>query len=79
MKLTLHHRGGGSKPVHYTLAAHDYLGRTQKVTVAPGRTKVVMWPTQEGYYDVVVTADTDSTWTQRYAGRLATTEIARHH
>ncbi|WP_406348715.1 DUF756 domain-containing protein [Streptomyces sp. NBC_00144] len=79
VKLTLHHRGGGSKPVHYTLAAHDYLGRTQKVTVAPGRTKVVMWPTQEGYYDVVVTADTDSTWTQRYAGRLATTEIARHH
>ncbi|WP_328376824.1 DUF756 domain-containing protein [Streptomyces sp. NBC_00440] len=79
VKLTLHNRGGGSKPVHYTLAAHDYLGRTQKVTVAPGRTKVVMWPTQEGYYDVVVTADTDSTWTQRYAGRLATTEIARHH
>lgn len=79
MKLTLHNGGGGSKPVHYTLAARDYLGRTQKVTVAPGRTKVVMWPTQEGYYDVVVTADTDSIWTQRYAGRLATTEIARHH
>lgn len=28
---------------------------------------------QQGYYDVVVTVDTDSTWMQRYAGRIATT------
>jgi len=32
-----------------------------------------MWPTRNGYYDVVMTVDTDSTWTQRYAGRIATT------
>jgi phospholipase C len=32
----------------------------------------VKWPTQDGYYDVVVTASTDTTWTQRYAGRIAT-------
>ncbi|WUG11558.1 DUF756 domain-containing protein [Streptomyces sp. NBC_00466] len=70
VKLTLHN--DGTKPVTYTLTAHDYLGRTQKVTVAQGRTKVVMWPTQEGRYDVVVTVDTDTTWTQRYAGRVAT-------
>jgi phospholipase C len=71
VELTLHN--DGTKPVHYTLTANDYLGRTQKVTVAHGRTKVVMWPAQEGYYDVVVTAGTDTAWTQRYAGRIATT------
>lgn len=70
VRLTLHN--DGTRPVNYTLTAHDYLGRTQKVTVAHGRTKAVMWPTLEGRYDVVVTADTDTTWTQRYAGRIAT-------
>ncbi|MFG2833041.1 alkaline phosphatase family protein [Streptomyces sp. NPDC048434] len=71
VKLTLHN--DGTKPVNYTLTAHDYLGRTRKVAVSHGETKAVMWPTQEGYYDVVVTVDTDTTWTQRYAGRIATT------
>lgn len=70
-KLALHN--DGTKPLHYTLTPNDYLGRTQKVTVAHGATKVVTWPTQEGYYDVVVTVDNDTTWTQRYAGRIATT------
>ncbi|MFI9777366.1 phospholipase domain-containing protein [Streptomyces sp. NPDC051956] len=70
-KLTLHN--DGTKPMDYTLTANDYLGRTQKVTVAHGAKKVVMWPTQEGYYDVVVTVDSDTAWTQRYAGRIATT------
>ncbi|NUH40201.1 DUF756 domain-containing protein [Streptomyces samsunensis] len=70
VKLTLHN--DGTEPVDYTLTAHDYLGRTRNVTVAPGRTKVVMWPTQQGYYDVVITLNTDTTWTQRYAGRIAT-------
>jgi phospholipase C len=70
VKLTLHN--DGTKPVQYTLTAHDYLGRTQKVTVARGGTKVVKWPTQDGYYDVIVTVNTDTNWTQRYAGRIAT-------
>ncbi|MFE2443185.1 alkaline phosphatase family protein [Streptomyces melanosporofaciens] len=70
VRLTLHN--DGTEPVNYTLTANDYLGGTQNVTVAHGETKVVMWPTQEGYYDVVVTADADAAWTQRYAGRVAT-------
>ncbi|MGN5377337.1 alkaline phosphatase family protein [Streptomyces lasalocidi] len=65
VKLTLHN--DGTKPVRYTLAANDYRGSTRNVTVAAGRTNVVMWPTQQGYYDVVITVDTDTTWTQRYA------------
>ncbi|MEV6005993.1 alkaline phosphatase family protein [Streptomyces sp. NPDC051976] len=71
LKLTLHN--DGTKPVRYTLAAHDYRGGTRTVTVHGGRSQVVMWPTHNGYYDVVLTVDTDSAWTQRYAGRIATT------
>jgi phospholipase C len=59
--------------VRYTLTANDYLGSTQSVTVDGGKTNVVKWPTQQGYYDIVITVGTDSTWTQRYAGRIATT------
>ncbi|KUM99453.1 phospholipase [Streptomyces yokosukanensis] len=70
VKLTLHN--DGTESVHYTLTANDYLHRTQSITVAHGETKLVMWPTLEGYYDVVVTVNTDETWTQRYAGRIAT-------
>jgi phospholipase C len=69
VKLTLHNDGTGT--VRYTLTANDYLGSTQSVTVDSGKTSVVMWPTQQGYYDVVITVDTDTTWTQRYAGRVA--------
>ncbi|MBO0834521.1 MAG: DUF756 domain-containing protein, partial [Actinobacteria bacterium] len=71
VKFTLHNDGTG--PVRYTLAANDYLGGTTSVTVGVGKTSVVMWPTQDGYYDVVITVDTDNTWMQRYAGRNATT------
>jgi phospholipase C len=70
VKLTLH--SDGTEPVRYTLTANDYLGGTQSVTVGGGQTKVVMWPAQDGYYDVVLTASTGTAWTQRYAGRIAT-------
>ncbi|MFD3520914.1 alkaline phosphatase family protein [Streptomyces sp. NPDC058653] len=66
-------RNDGKEPVRYTLTAHDYLGHTRRVTVEHGGSKVVTWPTQDGYYDLVVTVDTDTTWTQRYAGRIADT------
>ncbi|HEY0249091.1 MAG TPA: alkaline phosphatase family protein [Gryllotalpicola sp.] len=69
VRITLHN--DGSEPVSYTLAANDYLGGSREITVAGGKTKVVDWPTENGYYDVVVTADTGTGWTQRYAGRIA--------
>jgi len=31
----------------------------------------VNWDTQNGYYDVILTADAGNGWTQRYAGRVA--------
>ncbi|MEZ0112092.1 phospholipase C [Catenulispora sp. EB89] len=76
VKLTLHN--DGTKRVKYTLTANDYVGDTRHVSVAPGETRVVTWPTQEGYYDVVLTADSDAAWTQRYAGRVATAEKKSH-
>jgi phospholipase C len=72
VELTLY--ADGKQPVRYTLTANDYLGGTQSVTVGGGKKKVVTWPTENGYYDVVITADTSTTWTQRYAGRIATTD-----
>src|SRR5882757_1249813 len=70
LELTLHN--DGTRPVRYTLTANDYLGGTHSITVRGGKTNTVMWPTEQGYYDVVITVDTDTTWTQRYAGRIAT-------
>ncbi|MFI5608550.1 alkaline phosphatase family protein [Amycolatopsis sp. NPDC051903] len=70
VKLTLHN--DGPKPVTYTLTAHDFRGGTRSVTVRGGKHEIVAWPTENGYYDVVVTVDSDSSWTQRYAGRIAT-------
>jgi phospholipase C len=70
VRLTL--RNDGTRAVRYTLTAHDYLGGKQSVTVAGGAAVTVDWPTQQGYYDVVITADTGTGWTQRYAGRVAT-------
>ncbi|WP_194894393.1 alkaline phosphatase family protein [Catenulispora pinisilvae] len=76
VELTLHN--DGTKSVTYTLTANDYAGGTRRVSVAPGHTKSVTWPTQQGYYDVVLKVDSDSTWTQRYAGRVATHERHSH-
>ncbi|MFJ7945100.1 alkaline phosphatase family protein [Streptomyces sp. NPDC096354] len=70
VRLTL--RNDGTKTVRCTLTAKDYLGGTQTYSVAGGKSTAVNWPTQLGYYDVVVTADTGTGWTQRYAGRVAT-------
>lgn len=64
----------GSRPVTFTLTANDFAGGTQQVTVNGRRSSTVSWPTSRGYYDVVLTADTGTGWTQRYAGRIATAD-----
>jgi phospholipase C len=62
----------GREPVRYQLVANDFAGGTQVVHVAGGATTEIDWPTQDGYYDVIITADTGNGWSQRYAGRVAT-------
>lgn len=69
VRITLH--DDGLEPVHYVLAANDYAGGTSSVWIEPGASQTVDWPTSEGYYDVVITADTGTGWEHRYAGRVA--------
>ncbi|SDL37752.1 alkaline phosphatase family protein [Microbacterium azadirachtae] len=62
----------GAEPVRYQLVANDHDGGSRTVHVKSGQTTVIEWPAKDGYYDVVLTADTGTGWTQRYAGRVAT-------
>jgi phospholipase C len=70
VELTLANEGHDK--VVYTLARNDYEGRTQKVTLSHNRPAVISWPTNsDGYYDVVITANTSDGFRRRYAGRVA--------
>jgi phospholipase C len=70
VSLTLGNEGGVA--LIYTLTANDYSGTTQTVTVQPGGSKTLSWPTDDnGYYDVVITANTTDGFRRRYAGRIA--------
>ena len=69
VKITLHN--DGLQPVHYALTANDYAGSAQSVWVHPGASQLITWPTVEGYYDVILTADSGTGWQHRYAGRVA--------
>ncbi|MGW4483123.1 alkaline phosphatase family protein [Amycolatopsis sp. NPDC004368] len=60
------------KPVHYKLTANDFAGGTKTFIVLGLLPALVTWPTVNGYYDVVITVDSDPTWKQRYAGRIGT-------
>jgi phospholipase C len=71
-KLELTLANEGREEVVYTLTPNDYEGRTQTVTVRSGRSETVSWPTdRDGYYDVVITANTADGFRRRYAGRIA--------
>ena len=70
VELTL--ANDGKTAIVYTVTRNDYEGSTKKVTVTGGSTKTVSWPaSQDGYYDVVITANTSDGFRRRYAGRLA--------
>ncbi|MGW4821556.1 phospholipase domain-containing protein [Streptomyces sp. NPDC004227] len=69
--VTIMLHNDGLQQVRYTLTANDHVGGTQDYWVAPGRSKRVTWPTADGYYDIVMTADTGTGWDHRYAGRIA--------
>jgi phospholipase C len=70
LQLTL--ANDGSTAVAYTLTVNDYAGTTQTVSVGAKGSTTVSWPADaNGYYDVVVTANTSDGFTRRYAGRIA--------
>ena len=62
----------GQTAIIYTLTPNDYEGSTQTVAVHGGRDRTVRWPVDgDGYYDVVITANTGDGFRRRYAGRTA--------
>ena len=70
VELTL--ANDGKTAIVYTVTKNDYNGSTKKVTVPGGSSKTVSWPaSQDGYYDVVITANTSDGFRRRYAGRIA--------
>jgi phospholipase C len=70
VELTLANEG--RETIVYTLTPNDYEGSTRTVTVKSGDVKNVTWPTShDGYYDVVITANTTDGFRRRYAGRIA--------
>jgi phospholipase C len=70
VELTL--ANDGKTDIVYTVTKNDYEGSTRKVTVKGGSASTVSWPAnQDGYYDVVITANTSDGFRRRYAGRIA--------
>ncbi|HEX4287686.1 MAG TPA: phospholipase C, phosphocholine-specific [Trebonia sp.] len=62
----------GTVAVAYTLTVNDYAGTTRTVTVGAAGSTPVSWPVDaNGYYDVIITANTSDGFTRRYAGRIA--------
>jgi phospholipase C len=70
--LTIALGNAGHKEVIFTLTPNDYAGTTQTVAVDYNGTSTVSWPVDaNGYYDVIMTANTADGFTRRYAGRIA--------
>jgi phospholipase C len=70
LRLTLANEG--TTAVAYALTVNDYAGSTRTVTVGAKGSKSVTWPVDaDGYYDVIITANTSDGFTRRYAGRIA--------
>ncbi|HTW04477.1 MAG TPA: phospholipase C, phosphocholine-specific [Streptosporangiaceae bacterium] len=70
VELTL--ANDGATEIVYTVTKNDYEGKTTKVSVKGGNAKTISWPAnQDGYYDVVITANTSDGFRRRYAGRIA--------
>jgi phospholipase C len=69
--LTVTLQNAGHKDVTYTLARNDYAGTGQTASVGYNGTTTVSWPADDnGYYDVIVTANSADGYTRRYAGRI---------
>jgi len=63
-----------SAPISVTIKDHAYGTGTQKCTVSPGESRMIMQDIEQssGWYDVALTLDQDSRFEKRYAGRMET-------
>ncbi len=67
-------RNEDAAPLDAEVAANAYGSRVQRLRLAPGEARAVMWPVKgvRGWHDVSVTLPAHPGWLRRYAGRLET-------
>ncbi|WP_392756060.1 phosphocholine-specific phospholipase C [Streptomyces sp. LN590] len=65
-------RNDGCTEVAFTITPNDFAGKEQTVWVRAGGHSRMTWPTDDGRYDVTVTAGTGTRFAQRYAGTVHT-------
>jgi phospholipase C len=70
--LSLELENAGIRPVNLRLVALGYGGGAVRVKLAPGETKTKSWETDEGWYDLEVTAQEDPAFRRRLTGRVET-------
>ncbi|MGI5142705.1 phospholipase domain-containing protein [Streptomyces sp. CA-106110] len=68
--LELELRNAGGTEVAFTVTPNDFAGKEQTVWVKAGDRTRLTWRTDEGRYDVTVTAGTGTRFVQRYAGTV---------
>jgi hypothetical protein len=62
--------GAGGTEVAFTVTPNDFAGKEQTAWVKAGDRTRLTWRTDEGRYDVTVTAGTGTRFVQRYAGTV---------
>ncbi|MFF3734985.1 phosphocholine-specific phospholipase C [Streptomyces sp. NPDC002476] len=68
LELRLGNDGGTA--VCFTLAPNDFGGTARTQLVGPREQVTVTWPTDDGRYDITITADGDTGFARRYAGTV---------
>jgi phospholipase C len=76
LRLTLENLGSGD--IHFSLNAHDFVTDRKEVVVKGRRSRVIEWALSDGYYDVIVTTDTDAVFRYRFAGHIEKRSSAGH-
>lgn len=71
-RITLRLGNKGRSELEFTVEPVDFTGSRRTRRVRPGDTATLDWPTQDGWYDVRVTASGEAAdgFTRRYAGHL---------
>ncbi|MEV6283560.1 alkaline phosphatase family protein [Kribbella sp. NPDC051770] len=65
-------RNEGKHELVFTLTRNDYEGRPRTVAVPANKSLRIDWPTDRyGFYDVIITDDSETGFKHRYAGRIA--------
>jgi phospholipase C len=69
-KLTLTLANAGDTQVRFSLMPNDFAGLGMMRYVKRGKPVKVVWPLEDGWYDVTVTANTGTGFSYRFAGRI---------